>query len=141
MAAKAMSPTLDAGAAAADETGEQSTIDAAKDTAQEVDDQFSLAFGLGANLAEKKAREAGFSHAAIMNTVRVIGGGMIGLAVLVVVLNEVFSLNSVNSSSGPFSSVIDSLETTGAAALGLIVIGFLVLGANRVMGFFGSGGF
>lgn len=76
-----------------------------------------------------------------MNTVRVIGGGMIGLAVLVVVLNQVFTLDSIANGSGPFQSVVDSLETTGAAALGLLVIGFLVLGANRVMGFFGSGGF
>jgi hypothetical protein len=36
---------------------------------------------------------------------------------------------------------MDSLESTGGAALGLIVIGLLVLAANRVMGFFGGGGF
>lgn len=85
--------------------------------------------------------EEGLSKASIMQTVRVIGGGMIGLAVLVVVLNEVFSLSTIQSGSGPFQGVIDSLETTGVAALGLLVIGFLVLAANRVMGFFGSGGF
>lgn len=99
----------------------------------------TLAAGAGA--VDKLAGRTGMSEADIMNTVRVIGGGMIGLAVLVVVLNEVFSLSSVSSSSGPFSGVISSLETTGSAALGLLVIGFLVLGANRVMGFFGSGGF
>jgi len=95
----------------------------------------------GAGAVDKLAGCTGMSEADIMNTVRVIGGGMIGLAVLVVVLNEVFSLSSVSASSGPFSGVISSLETTGSAALGLLVIGFLVLGANRVMGFFGSGGF
>jgi hypothetical protein len=76
-----------------------------------------------------------------MGTVRVIGGAMIGIAVLVVVLNEVFALNSVSNSTGPFSEVITQLENIGGAALGLIVIGLLVAGANRVMAFFGNGGF
>jgi hypothetical protein len=85
--------------------------------------------------------EEGLAQAEVMQTVRVIGGGMIGLAVLVVVLNEIFSINSISSSSGPFSGIIDSLESTGVAALSLLVIGFLVLAANRIMGFFGGGGF
>lgn len=89
----------------------------------------------------EKFKEEGLSVAEIMQTVRVIGGGMIGLAVLVVVLNQVFTLDSISSGSGPFQGVVDSLENTGVAALGLLVIGFLVLAANRVMGFFGSGGF
>jgi len=89
----------------------------------------------------EKFEEEGLSVAEIMQTVRVIGGGMIGLAVLVVVLNQVFTLDSISSGSGPFQGVVDSLENTGVAALGLLVIGFLVLAANRVMGFFGSGGF
>jgi hypothetical protein len=53
----------------------------------------------------------------------------------------VFSINSISNSSGPFSGVIDSLESTGVAALSLLVIGLLVAAANRVMGFFGGGGF
>lgn len=81
------------------------------------------------------------AHLDMMQTVRVLGGSMIGIAILVVVLNEVFSLNQISNSSGPFASVIESLQTTGGAALGLLVIGLLVLGANRVMGFFGGGGF
>ena len=76
----------------------------------------------------------------MMDVVRVIGGAMIGIAVLVVVLNEVFSLDAIANDSGPFADVITSLETTGGAALGLLVIGLLVVGANRVMGFFGGGG-
>jgi len=77
----------------------------------------------------------------MMGTVRVLGGSMIGIAILVVVLNEVFALDQISNSSGAFSGVIDSLQSTGGAALGLLVIGLLVLGANRVMGFFGGGGF
>ena len=76
-----------------------------------------------------------------MGVVRVIGGAMIGIAVLVVVLTEIFQLEVISNTEGPFTSVIDSLESTGAAALGLLVIGLLVLAANRVMGFFGGGGF
>jgi len=82
-----------------------------------------------------------YSTAKIMGTVRVILGAMIGLAVGIVVLNQVFSLDSVSNSSGPFASVIDQIENVGGAALGLIVIGLLVAAANQIMSFFGGGGF
>jgi len=82
-----------------------------------------------------------WSQASIMQQVRLIAGAMIGISVLVIVLNEVFSLSQVSNSSGPFSSVIDSLESTGGAALGLLVVGLLVVAANAVMSFFGRGGF
>jgi hypothetical protein len=95
----------------------------------------------GADAVDTLAAKAGMSQASIMNTVRVIGGAMIGIAVLVVVLNQVFALDSIANSSGPFSGISDQLVTVGSAAMGLLVIGLLVLGANRVMGFFGGGGF
>jgi uncharacterized membrane protein YesL len=101
----------------------------------------------GAAAVTDLSRRTGYSHAQIMRTVRMIGGAMIGLAIMVVVLNEVFSIGSfetyANNSSykGPFGSIIGSLESTGSAALGLLVIGLLVLAANQVMGFFGGGGF
>jgi hypothetical protein len=101
----------------------------------------SSAMRTGTSAVDDLSNSTGLSTASIMQTVRVIAGGMIGIAVLVIVVNEVFSLGSISNSTGPFSGVIDSLETTGAAALGLLVIGLLVLGANRVMGFFGGGGF
>lgn len=77
----------------------------------------------------------------MMQAVRLIGGSMIGIAILVVVLNEVFAIDSIANTNGSFSGVIDSLESTGGAALGLLVIGLLVVGANRIMSFFGGGGF
>lgn len=80
------------------------------------------------------------AEAAIMGVVRVIGGAMIGIAVLVVVLNEIFSIESISNTTGPFGGVVDSLESTGVAALSLLVVGLLVAAANRVMGFFGGGG-
>jgi len=99
------------------------------------------ALSVGADAVDKLERRTGFSQAKIMNTVRVIGGAMIGISVLVVVLNEVFSLDAISNSTGEFSGVIDQLINIGGAALGLLVIGILVLGANRVMNFFGGGGF
>lgn len=83
----------------------------------------------------------GLAQADVMGTVRVILGAMIGLAVGIVVLNEVFSLNSITNSTGPFSDVIAQIENIGGAALGLIVIGLLVAAANQIMSFFGGGGF
>jgi len=93
------------------------------------------------------SERTGRSQAEVMGAVRMIGGAMIGIAVLVVVLNEfwntegMFETDSDGNYEGPFGSILGSLESTGAAALGLLVIGLLVLAANRVMGFFGSGGF
>jgi hypothetical protein len=99
------------------------------------------ALSVGESAVDNLSSRTGFAEASIMRTVRLVASGMIGIAVLVIVLNEVFSIGSIANSTGPFSSVIDSLETTGAAALGLLVIGLLILSANRVMGFFGGGGF
>lgn len=82
-----------------------------------------------------------WAEASIMRQVRLIAGAMIGLSVLIIVLNEVFSLDQISNSSGPFSDVTDSLESTGGAALGLLVVGLLVVAANAVMSFFGRGGF
>lgn len=93
----------------------------------------------GAASVKQLSGRTGFSEAQIMRAVRTVGGAMIGIAVLVVVLNEVFELDAVANSSGEFGGVIDSLTSVGGAALGLLVIGLLVLAANRVMGFFGGG--
>ena len=100
----------------------------------------SSAIQTGASAVNTLDSRTGFSSANIMGAVRLIGGALIGIAVLVVVLAEVFSLSQIQNASGPFSGIIDSLETTGVAAISLLVIGLLVLAANRVMGFFGSGG-
>ena len=95
----------------------------------------------GSKAVAALGNRTGLSTARMMGAVRIIGGAMIGIAILAVVLTEVFTLEAMNITDGPFSGVIDSLESTGSAALGLLVIGLLVLAANRVMGFFGRGGF
>lgn len=98
----------------------------------------NTAYQAGKNIGNQTLDD--MDQMSIMGAVRMIGGAMIGIAVLVVVLNEVFSLDSIANSSGPFSDVTDGLQSTGGAALSLLVIGLLVVGANRVMGFFGGGG-
>ena len=95
----------------------------------------------GAASVDRLSQRTGVSEGKIMATVRLIGGAMIGIAILALVLTEVFTLEAMDIDEGPFASVMNSLETTGGAALGLLVIGLLVAAANRVMGFFGSGGF
>lgn len=95
----------------------------------------------GQSAVDDLSNRTGLAEARIMQTVRAVAGAMIGIAVLVIVLNEVFSIDAIANGTGEFSGVLDSLRTTGSAALGLIVVGLLVLAANRVLSFFGGGGF
>jgi len=74
----------------------------------------------------------------IVNTVRLVGGASITILLVAVVLNEIFS--SVNVGSGPFSEIGTQLETTGVAAMGLLIVGLLIVAANRLMSIFGGGG-
>jgi len=74
----------------------------------------------------------------IVQTVRVLGAAMITILLIAVVLNEVFG--AVDVGSGPFSGIADDLTTTGVAAMSLLVVGLLIVAANRLMGIFGGGG-
>jgi len=74
----------------------------------------------------------------IVATVRMMGGALVTLLLVGVVLNEIFT--SVNIGSGPFSELGTDIQNTGATALGLLVIGLLVVAANRIIGIFGGGG-
>lgn len=74
----------------------------------------------------------------IMSEIRLIGGGLIMVLIVALVLTEVY--DAVEVAEGPFSGVVDSLETTGAAALTLLVVGFLVIAAVAIMRFFNRGG-
>jgi hypothetical protein len=75
----------------------------------------------------------------MMRTVQMIGGAVIGIAIVTIVVNEVLTTSAVNNSSGPFGGVISSLETTGVAAMSLLVVGLLVAAASKLMSFFGGG--
>lgn len=75
-------------------------------------------------------------HAAtmgVMDAVKMVGGAVIGIAVVVLVVNEVLTVGAINNTSGPFAPVIDSLGTTGVAAMTLLVIGLLVVAATYIM--------
>ena len=99
---------------------------------------------VGRSTVDDLTERTDYSQAEIMGAVRVIGGAMIALSIMVVVLIEVFQLEAIqeaaNDSDAAFSGLIDSIESTGAAALGLLVIGLLVIAANQIMGWFGNGG-
>jgi len=75
---------------------------------------------------------------AIVQTVRLIGAASITILLIAVVLNEVFG--AVDVGSGPFSGIANDLTTTGVAAMSLLVVGLLIVAANRLMGIFGGGG-
>ena len=78
-------------------------------------------------------------YSQMMRTVQMIGGAVIGIAIVTIVVNEVLTTSAVNNSSGPFGGVISSLETTGVAAMSLLVVGLLVAAASKLMSFFGGG--
>jgi len=75
----------------------------------------------------------------VMGAVRMIGGAVVGIAVIVLVVNEVLTIGAVSNSTGPFSGVIDSLETTGVAAMTLLVVGLVVVAAQQIMSYMGGG--
>jgi hypothetical protein len=74
----------------------------------------------------------------IVRTVRMVGGAMVTILLVAVVLNEVFS--AVDVGSGPFSQIGTDLQTTGVAAVSLLIVGLIVVAANRLMNIFGGGG-
>jgi hypothetical protein len=94
--------------------------------------------------ADEKEEQARFladsydGRLGIMREAQLIGGAMITILLIAVVLNEVFQ--AVNVGSGPFSQIGTDLETTGVAAVGLLVVGLIVVAANALLGMFGSGG-
>lgn len=68
-----------------------------------------------------------------------IAGGVMAIAIVAIVLNELFSLSLVSNTSGPFSGLIDSVENVGTAALTLVVLGFLAAAGGAVLTMFRGG--
>jgi hypothetical protein len=91
-------------------------------------------YGTGQPMANPDA------HMGIMREVQLIGGAVIMIAVIVIVVNEVLTVDAVANSDGPFSGVITSLETTGVAAMTLLVVGLLVVAAMALMRYFNQWG-
>jgi uncharacterized membrane protein len=91
------------------------------------------------NFWDDQSHSDDVSDMPIMREVQMIGGAVITIAVIVIVVNEVLTTSAVNNSTGPFSGVIDSLETTGVSAMVLLVVGLLVAAAAALMSFFRGG--
>jgi len=87
--------------------------------------------------ARRHAQELNEDNRGIMAEVRLIGAGLVMMLIITLVLTEVY--NAVDISSGPFQEVVTTLESTGVAALTLLVVGFLVVAASAIMRFFGTG--
>ena len=90
-------------------------------------------------VSDETAEEAEEQTLPVMQAVRMIGGAVVGIAVIVLVVNEVLTIGAVSNSTGPFSGVIDSLETTGVAAMTLLVVGLVVVAAQQIMSYMGGG--
>jgi len=76
----------------------------------------------------------------IMSEIRLVGGGLILTLIVTLVLSEVYNaidLGGPNETS-PFN-ITPTLESTGVAALTLLVVGFLVIAASAIMRYFGGG--
>ncbi len=82
---------------------------------------------------------------AILSEVKFVGAAMIMILVVALVLTELWSAipwetDADGNYTGPFGDVVSSLETTGAAALTLLVVGVLVVAATAIMDTFGGTG-
>ena len=98
--------------------------------------------------AERRAEEGRTlmsDDRAIMAEVRMIGAGLVTVLIIALVLNEVyeaveFETDTDGNYEGPFGPIVDDLETTGVAALSLLVVGFIIVAASAIMRVFGGSG-
>jgi len=74
---------------------------------------------------------------AIMAEVRMIGGALVAIVIVALVLTEVYQAINISESS-PFYGIVQSAESTGVAAITLLVVGLLVLAASVIMRFMGG---
>ena len=74
---------------------------------------------------------------AIMNEVRMIGGALVAIVIIALVLTEVYDAVEIDEES-PFHGIVESAESTGVAAITLLVVGLLVLAASVIMRFMGG---
>lgn len=95
-------------------------------------------FGEAYSTAREMKDNVGSKHP-IVREARLVGGAVITIAIIALVTNQVITSTALNNTTGPFSGVITSLETTGVAAMSLLVVGLLVVAANAILGRFGGG--
>lgn len=68
-----------------------------------------------------------------------IAGGVMAIAIVAIVLNELFTLQIVNNTTGPFSGLMDTVESVGTGALTLVVLGFLAAAGGAAISMFRGG--
>jgi len=88
--------------------------------------------------AEKRA-SAHFAgeNRGIMSEVQMIGGALVAIVIIALVLTEVYNAVDIPTDS-PFHGIVDSAESTGVAAITLLIVGLLVLAASVIMRFMGG---
>ena len=74
---------------------------------------------------------------AIMSEVRMIGGALVAVVIIALVLTEVYGAVEIDDTSA-FYGIVEAAETTGVAAITLLVVGLLVLSASVIMRFMGA---
>lgn len=98
---------------------------------------------MGESLPEAKHESGLFAEdkrqdRAIMNEIRMIGGALVMVVIIALVLTEVYNSVEIDDTS-PFHDIVESAETTGVAAITLLIVGLLVLAASVIMRFMGGG--
>jgi len=104
------------------------------------------AYRRGKNLGREKARqthrslkERTVTEASMQGIIKGIGGAIIAAFMVIVVLSQVFQLDIISESSGPFGNLTSDFVQYGTAALGLVGIGIIVAAASYAMSMFGGG--
>ena len=74
-----------------------------------------------------------------------VGAALVTILIIALVLNEVynaveFETDADGNYTGPFGSVVSDLETTGVAALSLLIVGLIIVAASAIMRVFGTSG-
>lgn len=85
------------------------------------------AFRAGKNLGETTLADVDRDRLeqAFGGMINAIVGGIFAVAIGVVMLNVLFSLSIINTSTGPFASIFTTVENIGGAAITFVVLGFL----------------
>ena len=113
-----------------------SAIEAVRDAASS---GMEKAKTIGESFEPNSQRSASLStdDRAIMSEVRMIGGALVAIVIVALVLTEVYDAVEIDSES-PFHGIVESAETTGVAAITLLIVGLLVLAASVIMRFMGG---
>ena len=80
----------------------------------------------------------------VMNEIQMVGGALVAVVIIALVLTEVynsvdFETDADGNYTGPFGEIVATAETTGVAAITLLVVGLLVLAASVIMRYMGGG--